>query len=180
MNLIGKNIILRAIEERDCEFLRKMINDPETEKDVVGWSFPVSSAEQMTWFNNNCHSKNDIRLIIEHNEVAIGLVSITNIDWKNRKAENGIKLFGNNIKGKGFGTETIRLIMKYAFEELQLNRLYSTILFTNIPSQKLYKKCGWKIEGTLRKSVFKNNKYIDELQVGVLKADYEKIKKEWL
>jgi hydrogenase nickel incorporation protein HypB len=47
--------------------------------------------------------------------------------------------------------------MKYAFEELQLNRLYGSILEYNIASQKLYAKCGWKVEGNYRQSVFKNN-----------------------
>ena len=66
--------------------------------------------------------------------------------------------------------------MKYAFEELQLNRLYGSILENNKASMALYKKCGWEEEGTLKESVFKNNKYIDEIAVGILRNKYETIK----
>lgn len=179
MNLKGKNVLLRAIESEDIEFLRKIINDEETEKNVVGWSFAISKYEQEKWYQSQIQNKNNIRYIIEVEERPIGLATLTNIDWKNRKACHGIKLFGNDIKGKGYGTDTVKTIMKYAFEELQLNRLYGSILEYNIASKALYEKCGWKVEGIAKKSVFKNNKYNDELLLGILKEDYERIKKLW-
>lgn len=173
MNIKGKKVLLRALEKEDLEFLREMINDPEMEKDVVGWSFPVSKIEQEKWFENQIQNKNNIRYIIEVDKKRIGLATITNIDWKNRKACHGIKLFSNDVKGKGYGTDTVNTIMKYAFEELQLNKLYSTILEYNVPSINLYKKCGWSIDGTLRESTFKQNRYVNELAVSILKKDYE-------
>lgn len=172
MNLKGKRVLLRALEKEDMDFLREMINDEEMEKCVVGWSFPVSKYEQEKWFEKQVVDKHNLRFLIENEEKKIGLVTITNIDWKNRKASLGIKLYGENVKGKGFGTDTILTGMKYAFEELQLNRLYANILEYNETSLRLYKKCGWTIEGTARKSVFKNNKYHNEIQVGILKEDY--------
>ena len=79
----------------------------------------------------------------------------------------------DKIKGKGYGTDTVMTIMKYAFEELQLNKLYSTILDYNIPSMNLYKKCGWSVDGVLRESTFKGNQYVNEMAVSILKKDYE-------
>lgn len=173
MNLKGEKVLLRAVEKEDLEFLRKMINDPEMERAVVGWSFPISKIEQEKWFENQIQNKNNIRYIIEVDKKSIGLATITNIDWKNRKACHGVKLFSNEVKGKGYGTDTVNTIMKYAFEELQLNKLYSTILEYNIPSLNLYKKCGWHVDGILRESTFKQNKYVNELAVSILKKDYE-------
>lgn len=180
MNLIGKKVILRAIEKEDNEFLRMMVNDPEMERNVIGWSFPTSKIEQEKWFENQAYDKNNLRFIIECEGKAVGLATLTNIDWKNRKAIHGIKLYGENIKGKGIGTDTVRTIMRYAFEELQLNRLYGSIMSQNIASQKLYFKCGWMQEGLSRQSIFKNNHYIDEMQVSVLREEYEKCKTEWI
>lgn len=179
MNLVGKKTLIRAIEREDNEFLRAMLNDAETESNVVGWSFPVSKIEQEKWFESQINNKNNLRFIIEYESKPVGLVTLTNIDWKNRSALHGIKLYGENVKGKGIGTDAVRTIMKYAFEELQLNRLYSTIMTQNIPSQKLYSKCGWVNEGISRQSVFKNNRYVDEIQIAVLRDDYEKSKHEW-
>ena len=173
MNLKGKKVYLRAVEKEDMDFLREMINDPEMEKNVVGWSFPVSKYEQEKWYEIQSLNKNDIRYIIEINGNRIGLITITNIDWKNRKACHGIKIFNDEVKKKGYGTDAVMTIMKYAFEELQLNKLYSTILEYNIPSLNLYKKCGWTIDGVLRESTFKGNHYVNEMAVSILKKDYE-------
>ena len=173
MNLKGEKVFLRAIEKEDMEFLREMINNPELERNVVGWSFPISKYEQEKWFESQVQNKDNIRYIIEVDRERIGVVTITNIDWKNRKACHGIKLCNDKIKGKGYGTDTVMTIMKYAFEELQLNKLYSTILDYNIPSMNLYKKCGWSVDGVLRESTFKGNQYVNEMAVSILKKDYE-------
>lgn len=175
MNLRGKNILLRAIELEDIEILRNMLNDENVENCVLGWSFPISKYAQQLWFENQIKDKNNVRYIVEAEGKVIGLATLTNIDWKNRKARQGIKLL-SNARGKGYGTDAILTLMKYSFEELQLNRLYATILEYNEASRKLFSKCGWKQEGTFRNSIFKNNKYSDEIIVGILKEEYERMK----
>lgn len=173
MNLIGNKVILRSIEYSDLNFLRDMINDPEMEHMVVGWSFPVSEYEQEKWYEKAIYDKNNLKFIIQLKDgKAVGLATLGDIDWKNRKATHGIKLCKDAPKGQGVGTDTVYTIMKYAFEELQLNRLYGGMLDYNIASQRLYEKCGWKVEGRARKSIFKNNAYHDEILVSILKEDY--------
>ncbi|MFC5542457.1 GNAT family N-acetyltransferase [Ureibacillus suwonensis] len=180
MNIKGKIVTLRAMEEEDQELLREMINDPEIEKMVGGYSFPVSKIQQRKWFESNINSQNNLRLIIETEEDgAIGFANIVNIDWKNRSAFHGIKIARKQFRSKGIGTDTVMAVMKYAFEELQLNRLDGTIIDYNEASKALYlKKCGWKIEGVRRKAVFKQNAYHDELIVGILREEYEDLIKE--
>ena len=51
MNICGNKVILRALEPSDMPYLREMINDPEMERMVIGWSFPVSEKQQMDWYN---------------------------------------------------------------------------------------------------------------------------------
>ena len=63
-------------------------------------------------------------------------------------------------------------VCKVGIPKLQLNRLYGSILDYNIASQKLYKKCGWQVEGNYRQSVFKNNAYHDEMPVAILRGEY--------
>lgn len=179
MNLKGEKVFLRAVEKEDMDFLRMMINDEKMEMQVVGWSFPISKYEQEKWFDSQINNTNNIRYIIELEGNPIGLETLTSIDWKNRKACHGIKLYDKKMRGKGYGTDTLKTIMKYAFEELQLNKIYSTILEHNKASIKLHKKCGWETEGILKESVFKNNRYINEIQVAILKKQYEEIKQQW-
>lgn len=174
MNIKGKFVTLRAMELEDQELLREMINSPEIEKMVGGYSFPTSKMQQNKWFENNINDKNNIRLIIETEEDgAIGFANLVNIDWKNRTAFHGIKIANKKFRARGIGTDTVMAVMKYAFEELNLNRLDGTIIDYNEPSIKLYcNKCGWKIEGTRRNAVFKGNEFHDEFILGILKEDY--------
>lgn len=176
MNIKGKFVTLRAIEREDLDLMRNMLNDPEIEKFVVGWAFPVSKYQQEEWYVNNIRDKNNQRFIIETPEnKAVGLATLVDIDWKNRKASHGIKLAITKNRTKGIGTDTVMALMRYAFEELQLNRLDGSWFEDNIPSQRLYKKCGWKEEGKYRKYIYKNGKYHDLVIVGILREEYKKL-----
>lgn len=174
MNIIGNKVIIRAMEIDDMKHYLSMINDPETEYMVAGWSFPLSLYQQNKWFEKVCDDKKNLRFtIIEKNTSdVLGMANLVDIDWKNRTAFHGIKLLPNAPKGKGYATDAVMAIMKYAFCELQLNRLDGSIIEYNEASMKLYTKCGWQIEGNRRKSVFKNNKYHDNILVGILKEEY--------
>lgn len=162
------------MEIEDQELLREMANDPKIEKMVDGYSYPLSKEQQINWFNMNSNNQNNIRFIIETTENgAIGYTSLIDIDWKNRSASHGIKIAHKQFRSKGIGTDTVMTIMKYAFEELQLNRIESTIMHYNKASIKLFcNKCGWVVEGVKRSSIFKMNDYHDGLMVAILKQEY--------
>lgn len=66
------------------------------------------------------------------------------------------------------------MVLKYAFEELNMNRIEANILEYNQASIALFEKCGFTMEGRRRKKVFKNNKYNDILEYSILKEEYEK------
>lgn len=172
MEIFQGKIKLRALEPEDMELLRATVNDPEMERMVVGWSFPISKQQQLDWYNRSMGNPNHQRFAVEYNGQFVGISTLTDIDWKNRSAFHGIKLTQDTPKGQGIGFDAVVAIMKYAFEELQLNRLYGGILEYNIPSKKLYEKCGWKVEGRYRQCVFKNNTYYDEFPVAILREEY--------
>jgi RimJ/RimL family protein N-acetyltransferase len=74
--------------------------------------------------------------------------------------------------GKGYGFEASILILKYAFHELNLNRIFLTVREDNINAIKLYKKVGFKEEGLLRQQVYNNNKYINMIIMSILKDEF--------
>lgn len=172
MNIYGKKVVLRAMELTDCEMVRAMFNDPEIEKLVVGWSFPISKYAQEKWYEKH-FADADFRFVIETKEDgAVGIATLLNIDWKNRMAEHGMKLANIKQRGKGIGTDTVMAIMRYAFDELGLNRLNGSWFKDNLASKKMYTKCGWKEEGVRRKYIFKQGEYKDLVETGVLAEDY--------
>ena len=173
MNIKGKFVTLRAIEESDSEMLRSMLNDPDIEDAVVGWAFPVSAYQQKQWFLNNNNNPTNQRLIIETvNDGAVGMATLVSIDWKNRSATHGIKLAKKDNRTKGIGTDTVMAVMRYAFDHLQLHRLDGSWFASNVASVNLYKKCGWREEGIRREYVYKNGVYIDLTLAGILANEY--------
>lgn len=175
MNIHGKKVILRAMEINDCEMIRSMFNDPEIENLVVGWAFPISSYSQQKWFEKH-YFDNDFRFVIEtEDDGAVGIATLTDIDWKNRSAHHGIKLVNKEIRTKGIGTDTVMAIMRYAFDELGLHRLEGSWFADNTASVHLYKKCGWKEEGIQKSKIYKKGTWRDLTIVAVLDEDYKKL-----
>ena len=166
------------MERSDMEFYRNNANDPEIEYAVGGWSFPISVYQQDKWYENVINDKNNLRLTIVsiENDQVVGMINLVNIDWKSGVAFSGLRLFSNSQKRKGYGKDAVFAVMNYAFNELRLNRIEGSIIETNEASRKLYEKCGWIVEGVKRQAVYKNGRYYDELQVAILKSDFEKIK----
>ena len=175
--IVGKNVVLRAIEEDDLEYLQKWQNDPVISELVVGWSFPVSMVDQRQWFQGSVKKPYTQRFIVESKEKGIiGLTGLWDIDWQNRHALTALKIGEKTDRGRGFGADAIMTIMSYAFYEVGLNRLYSSILPYNHSSYKAYvQKCGWKVEGTNRQHVYRKGKFYDLLYVATLKGDFARL-----
>lgn len=111
-------------------------------------------------------------------EGAVGIATLTNIDWKNRSASHGIKLVSLKVRSKGIGTDTVIAVMRYAFDELQLNRLEGAWFPYNLPSKNMYMKLGWKVEGCKRQDAFKRGHYRDIEISSILRSEYYQMEKE--
>jgi RimJ/RimL family protein N-acetyltransferase len=174
MNIQGKHVTLRAIEESDLSLLKKWANDPEIQYWLGGWHFPTNDEDQKRWHANLKTNSVDQRFAIEVDGLGlIGTANLVNIDWKNRNAFHGMLLGDKDIRGKGYGVDTVMAIMKFAFEEMGLERLDGTIIAYNVASLKLYVgKCGWKEEGIMRNWYYRKNQYWDKIIVGITKQDY--------
>ena len=68
MNITGNNVVLRALEPEDMPYLLDMINDPEMEYMVVGWSFPNSKKQQDDWYSRIVGDQKNFRFAIELKE----------------------------------------------------------------------------------------------------------------
>lgn len=173
MNIHGKKVVLRAMERSDCEMVREMFNDPEMEDLVVGWAFPISQLAQEKWLDAHYSDQKSFRFVIEtQDDGPVGIATLTDIDWKNRRATHGIKLSSKERRTKGIGTDTVMAIMRYAFDELGLHRLDGSWFDTNTASKGLYKKCGWVEEGVKREYIFKKGQFRDLTVVGILASEY--------
>lgn len=180
MELYGKKVILRAIEDGDLEMYRELTNSPEFERMIVGWSFPISTRDQKEWFENIKNGLDQIRYAIATKEDGtIGMIGLRDVDWKNGVASGlGMRIARKEVRTKGLATDAWMTLLRYAFEELRLNRINGNALEYNKASLRVCEKVGFKIEGVQRQAVFKNGKYIDVILLGCLRSDYDEIVKK--
>lgn len=176
MYIRGEKVLIRAIELEDAEMLRAMMNDEDVEKMMWGFSFPVAQHQQKNWINNLPNDNRVFRGIIEAEGQAVGEIILTDIDLRNGNAEVHIKLASQSVRGKGYGSDAVKSLLGYCFNELRLNCVYCRVKDDNIASQKMFLKCGFIKEGTLRSRVYRNGKYHDFYEYSVLKSDFEGIK----
>lgn len=173
MIIRGKFVTLRAIERADMKLLCEMFNDPEIEKNVLGWAFPLSMEQQNHWFDAHFADSQNQRFMIDLPDGrTVGVVGLTEIDWKNKTATEGIKLHGSQPRGKGIGTDSLLALFRYAFDELGLHRLNMSRLEENEGSKGVHTNCGIKDEGLLREAVFKGGRYHNVVICGITEQDY--------
>ena len=180
MNIVGNKVTLRAIELSDLNQLHAWANDPTTQDIIGNIHFPSSLEYQNKWFNKLQEDTLNQRLaIITKEDGLIGISSIMNIDWRNRHAWHGIVLGDKEIRGKGYGIDTVMTTMRYAFDEMNLERLDGSIIEYNTISYSMYcNKLGWKEEGRKKNYYYRRGRYFDQIIVGITKDDYYNLTKK--
>lgn len=178
VNIQGDNVVLRAVERDDLSQLHEWSNDPEIQFNLGSWHFPLSMAGLERWFETFRYDAVDQRFIVDVAEYGpIGMTNLVNINWKDRNAFTGLLIGSPALRGKGYGADCVRTIMRYAFEELQLERLDTTIIAHNEASLHLYvKKCGWIVEGRKARVFFRRNRFYDNVILGVTRDQYEDLR----
>lgn len=169
MFLSDGNLRLRAIEPSDAEVLYMLINDPEIQSNVLGWSGPVSLASQAEWIARIC--PDDQRYMIEVDGSPCGTAMASQLDFKNRSVSIGIKLLSGH-QGKGVGKRTIRLLTNYLFQELGMEIVTAGVLESNIQSQKLFESAGYTRDAVLRSRIYKSGNRQAIVQFSILRSEH--------
>ena len=173
--LSGKEINLRPLSKNDLGKILRWINDPEVTQ-YLSVYLPMSEIEELNWVENLSKRKpNDIVLGIETVDTnLIGSVGLHGIDWKDRTGTLGISIGEKKYWGKGCGTETVSLILGYAFKTLNLRKICLSVFAHNKRAIKCYKGCGFNVEGCRKRQVFKNGRYVDEIIMAVFRNERNK------
>lgn len=181
MIIDAHSVILRAIEENDLNLLQDMINDPNIELMTSGYCFPVSFDRQRRWFESYDQQK-DLRCMIQiKGGATIGMIMLTDIDWKNRTAQLHQKIkarIEDRVDGDVY--DAMMGFLNYAFNELDMQCIYGTVLEYNLLSRKLAQKCGLKEEGILRSRVYKNGKRHNLVANSIIREDFVGVYKKYL
>lgn len=165
-------VVLRPVLERDLPFITSWINDPEVTQFLAA-HMPMMEAEERRWFENLPNRKpHDIVVAIEVDGVFIGTMGLHGIDFKHRRATTGALIGNRAYWGKGYGSEAKMLLLDYAFNELGLHKICSSVIAFNERSIRYSLKCGYVQEARLRDHHFAKGKYWDEVRLAVFRKHW--------
>jgi [ribosomal protein S5]-alanine N-acetyltransferase len=147
------------------------LNDPDISGCIVSGNFP-QNRESVTRFVDSMSTPTSVSFAIclQENRRHIGNTALRCIDWVNRRAELGILLGAKDAHGKGYATESLQLVMEYAFKTLKLARLWTGT--TNPKAVNLFARSGWKHEGTLRQHSLVGGEWKDNILLGILAEEF--------
>lgn len=174
----GKRLRLRSFELSDLNEIMKHWNSMEL-RNLVGAADmgPVSRNDEeefikRTWKQRQ--EKKAFTLAIETiaDGKPIGGVSLMNINWTNRSTMLGISIYDPENRGKGYGQESMKLCLDFAFRNLNLNRVELETFDFNERAKNCYLKVGFKEVGTKRKARFINGQYHDVIIMDILRNEW--------
>ena len=165
----------RALEVEDLRQLRDWRNTDFVRETCREYRL-LNMEHQKKWFDSLFKTPPDnIVFGIENKKgKLIGVCGLTWIDWKNRNAEVSTYIGEKEWQKKGAATDSLKALIKYGFETLNLHRIYAIIFEFNKSSIKLFERCGFEFEGKHREAHFIKGRYWDELVYGMLHEEYNK------
>lgn len=170
-------VYLRPLTLEDTFNIVKWRNLPSVRKNLYSQD-ELTEAQHISYFHNVVEQGKCVQYVIVVNngyiESEIGTIFIKNIDYNNRKGEYGIFIGEEQARGKGYSKVATNEILSIAFQKLNLNRIYLTVLNNNIVAIKSYLRQGFQIEGWLRQDYCRDGVYMNVLVMGLLKDDWAK------
>lgn len=161
--LKGEKIYLRLLERRDIRILQNICDDEKVK------IYNIVSNE------NNSEKNTNIRKalsIINEKEVLVGFITYKESNYFRNMYSIGITI-GSRYWNRGYGQDSIKLLLTYLFDELNAIRVELEVIKTNIRAITCYKKCGFIEEGIRRSKCYLNGEYVDTIIMGIIKKDFE-------
>lgn len=169
-------ICFKRIAENSLEKILIWRTDPEVSKYM--YTDPqLTMDDQKRWYKEKVINGGDCKYwLVNVDNMNIGVVSLYNIDHVNKRCYWAYYIGESGFMGKGIGKLIELNIMKYVFDNMNINKLCCEVFTSNDKVIKIHEKYGSKVEGVLRKHIFKNGEFHDIVTMGVLNDEWKVIK----
>ncbi|MBY6269980.1 UDP-4-amino-4,6-dideoxy-N-acetyl-beta-L-altrosamine N-acetyltransferase [Parageobacillus thermoglucosidasius] len=172
------NLLERArLEDMNSSHLEMVLNwrNQEHIRAVMFHDRVISLEEHRKWFDRVKRDKRTIVKIFYLENVPVGVVNFTNIDFENGKCSWGFYI-GDQSAPKGSGTLMGYLALNFIFDELNIRKLCAEIIDSNERSIRYHQRLGFRTEGVLKKHVLKNNQYVDVILMALFNKQWKEQK----
>lgn len=172
--IVSENLCLWPIERQDLTNNYIWANDLELTRLAGATPLPRSCQDVEQWFKGlSLDPEKHIFSIKTRQGEHLGNIEFRGLDLRCGNAELGILIGNRDAWHKGVGTEAVLTMCRFGFEELRLHRIYAHTLAINPHAGALFRKCGFKHEGTQRQAYFQKGTYLDIENWGLLESEFK-------
>jgi len=174
--IVGENVVLRGLTQSDVTLnYEQWLNDENVTRFMETGRFPVTQESISEFVSAMASGDSNLLLgiFLKDTEEHVGNLKIGPINWVHRSAELGIMIGSPAARGRGVGTESIRLAVRHAFERLNLQRISLGVVETNEGALRCYEKVGFVREGLYRDAVISGAESYNIVRMGLLANEFK-------
>lgn len=172
----GKLVRLRELRIDDAETCLGWVNDLSVARKIYGGApMPATIENERDFLRAVTGKKHDQNHFAIENPAGefIGVCSYTGVDWTNRTCSIGWFIGEDAHRGRGYGTDMIKLMLDICFLEMDMHRVELNVFEYNTDAIRLYERLGFVREGAERRSVYSMGRRWDEIKMSMLRREYD-------
>ena len=174
-----KRLLIRSWRFGDEKELEQAANNKKIARNLIDDLFPspYTLKDAQFWVKTSQDKdKQDKTFAITLDGKIIGGIGFGSLDKDNQHTAVTGYWLSQGYWGKGYATEALNAVTKYAFKYFNVERMEAKVYTWNPSSAHVLEKCGYKLEGTLRKNTLKGGKVVDEWIYSIIRSDLKKKK----
>ena len=174
VNIVGEHVALGPIQRELVPVYHRWLND-FAGLHTLGVSIrPMTLEGEAAWYERAAAAQDDVTFTIYERTTwtPIGTTSLMAIDERNRKADFGLLIGDAAARGKGYGTQTTRLMLDYAFTVLGLHNVMLIVLEYNAAGRRVYEKAGFREYGRRRECRWSGGRFWDDIYMECLSTEF--------
>lgn len=172
--LESEHVGVRPYSPADNEKIHQWLNDERVTYFMYYGQRPTTLAQVTDMMAKQWSNEANVLFVVEtvKGKRPIGFAGLYDIHPTARKGEFRVLIGDPACWGKGWGTEVTELLTHYAFDRLNLNRVWLGVTDENKGAVRAYEKSGYRVEGVLKQDTYRNSRYYDTVRMGILRSDY--------
>lgn len=180
--LQGQRVYLRSMERGDLRLMAEWLNDADVTRLLFMGLFPSNLESLVSNWERDRSNPEEVTFAVcdKASNEFVGTTGVYRIHWVMRTGEFRVFLGDRRVWNRGIGTECAKMMAVYAFEKLNLNKVWLGVNAENTGGVRAYEKAGFIHEGVLREEQYRNFRYYDAIRMSLLRSEYEAMRENYL
>jgi RimJ/RimL family protein N-acetyltransferase len=169
-------VTLRELSREDISVVNRWRQDRDLVDGLGAPARYITEEVDHAWFEDYLRRRGvDVRcaILVDGETEPVGLVSLTGIDPVHRRGEFHLLIGRRDLHGRGLGSDATRQMLRHAFQDLNLHRVFLSVLSSNAAAIRVYEKAGFEREGLARQAAYKRGRYEDLVEMAILSSEFD-------